>query len=38
LTIDEENDTIMSAMLGAGKKSNNNKFSGVLIGDVQTGT
>lgn len=34
LTIDEENGTILSAMLGAGKKDNENRFEGVLMGDV----
>lgn len=38
LTMDEENGTILSTMLGAGRKNNNNTFSGVLIGDVQQGT
>jgi hypothetical protein len=38
LTIDEENGTILATMLGAGKKDSNNKFSGVLIGDLQDGT
>lgn len=36
LTIDENNGTILSTMLGAGKKVNN-VFSGVLIGDIQGG-
>lgn len=38
LTIDEENGTILSTMLGAGRKNNNNTFSGVLIGDISAGT
>ena len=38
LTIDEENSTILATMLGAGKKNSQNQFSGVLIGDIQTGT
>lgn len=38
LTIDEENGTILSTMLGAGKKNENNTFSGVLIGDIQGGS
>lgn len=38
LTIDEENGTILSTMLGAGKKNQNNTFSGVLIGDIQGGS
>ena len=37
LTIDEKNGTILSTMLGAGKKVNN-VFSGVLIGDLIAGT
>ena len=38
LTIDEKNGTILTTMLGAGRKNNQNQFSGVLIGDVQDGT
>lgn len=39
LTIDEENDTILSAMIGAGRKNpEDNTFSGVLLGDVRKGT
>ena len=38
LTLDEENGTILSTMLGAGRKNNDNSFSGVLIGDIQKGT
>lgn len=38
LTIDEENGTILSTMLGAGRKNDDNTFSGVLIGDVKGGT
>lgn len=38
LEIEENENYIMSAMLGAGKKNNDNTFSGVLIGDVATGT
>ena len=34
LTIDEENGKILSAMIGAGKKDANNRFNGVLMGDV----
>ncbi|MBQ7820085.1 MAG: hypothetical protein IJ341_10360 [Bacteroidales bacterium] len=37
MTIDEKNGTILSTMLGAGKKVNN-VFSGVLIGDLLAGT
>lgn len=36
LTIDNENNQILSAMVGAGKKNNENKFSGVLMGEVKT--
>lgn len=38
LTIDENNGTILSTMLGAGRKNDNNTFSGVLIGDISSGT
>ena len=38
LTLDEENGTILSTMLGAGRKNSQNQFSGVLIGDIKTGT
>ena len=38
LTIDENNGTILSTMLGAGRKNDKNQFSGVLIGDLQSGT
>ena len=34
LTFDEENGTILSAMVGAGKKNPNNTFSGVLMGQL----
>lgn len=34
LTIDEENGKIMSAMIGAGKKDDQNRFEGILMGDV----
>jgi hypothetical protein len=34
LTIDEDNNTILAAIIGAGKKnSDDNTFSGVLMGD-----
>lgn len=36
LTIDTENNQILSAMVGAGKKDADNKFSGVLMGEVKT--
>ena len=35
LTLDEENGIILSAMIGAGKKNDDDSFSGVLLGDVQ---
>lgn len=35
LFIDETNGTVLAPMLGAGKKDINNKFSGVLMGDVK---
>lgn len=38
LTIDKENDIILATMLGAGRKNYDNKFSGVLIGDIKDGT
>lgn len=34
LMIDEENGTIMSAMVGAGRKNSQNQFEGILMGDV----
>lgn len=34
LVIDEENGTIMSAMIGAGRKNDKNQFEGILMGDV----
>lgn len=34
LVIDEENGTIMSTMLGAGRKNFANQFEGILMGDV----
>ena len=37
LMIDKENGTIMSTMVGAGIKDDNNTFSGVLMGDVVAG-
>lgn len=37
LTIDEKNGTILSTMVGAGKKESDNSFSGVLMGDVGVG-
>ena len=35
LTIDNKNGTILSTMIGAGKKENDNSYSGVLMGDVK---
>lgn len=37
LTIDEKNGTILSTMVGAGKKEGDNTFTGVLMGDIATG-
>ncbi len=37
LTIDEKNGTILSTMVGAGKKEADNSFTGVLMGDIATG-
>lgn len=36
-TIDEANGTLMATMLGAGKKTAQNTFEGVLIGDIAAG-
>ena len=36
--IDEKQGTILSTMLGAGKKNSDNTYSGVLIGDIKKGT
>jgi hypothetical protein len=36
MKLDEENDTILSTMVGAGRKNKDNKFEGVLMGDVVT--
>lgn len=33
--LNEENGTIMSTLLGAGKKNEDNSFSGILFGDVE---
>ena len=35
LTIDEKNDIILSAMIGAGFKDNQNRFNGILMGDLR---
>ena len=37
LTIDEKNGTILSTMVGAGKKETDNSFSGLLMGDIGAG-
>lgn len=37
MCIDQENGTIMSTMVGAGKKDVNNTFTGVLMGDIVAG-
>ena len=34
LSIDEENNTIMSSIVGAGRKDSSNRFSGVLMGEI----
>jgi hypothetical protein len=34
LTINENNGTILSTMIGAGKKESNNTFTGVLLGNI----
>ena len=36
LVVDEKNNMILSAMVGAGRKNERNKFEGVLMGDVGT--
>ena len=38
LTIDEKNGTILSSMVGAGRKNDDNQFEGVLMGDVGLGS
>lgn len=38
LTIDEKNGTILSTMVGAGKKESDNTYTGVLMGDVESGS
>lgn len=35
LTIDEKNGTILSAMVGAGYKDDENRFNGILMGDIR---
>lgn len=37
-TIDEENGTILATMIGAGRKTIENTFEGVLMGDVAVGS
>jgi hypothetical protein len=36
-TIDEKNGTILSTAIGAGRKEEDNSFSGVLMGDIGKG-
>ncbi len=36
-TIDEENGTILSTMVSAGRKNKDNQFEGVLMGDIEAG-
>ena len=38
LTINENNGTILSAMMAAGKKNSDNTFSGVVMGDIDVST
>ena len=38
LTIDEKNGTILSSMIGAGRKTDHNTFEGVLMGNIAVGT
>jgi hypothetical protein len=33
--IDEENGTVMSTMISAGRKTSKNTFEGVMMGDIQ---
>ena len=35
LSVDQGNNTILSAMIGAGSKDSNNRFSGVVMGDLE---
>jgi hypothetical protein len=37
LTIDENEGTILSTMIGAGRKTINNTFEGILMGDIAGG-
>lgn len=37
LTIDENEGTILSTMIGAGRKTTNNTFEGILMGDITGG-
>lgn len=37
-TIDEENGTILSTMVSAGRKNKDNQFEGVLMGDIEAGS
>ena len=36
LTIDEDNNTILTNFIGAGKKNLDNTFSGILLGDIES--
>jgi hypothetical protein len=36
MTIDEEKGYVLSSLLGAGNKDNNNKYSGVVMGTLST--
>jgi hypothetical protein len=37
MDINNENGTIMSTMIGAGKKNSSNQFEGVLMGNIELG-
>ena len=34
MTVDEKNGTILSVMMAAGTKNNNNEFTGVIMGET----
>lgn len=38
ISMDENSDTILASMVGAGRKNSNNEFEGVLMGEVQQGS
>jgi hypothetical protein len=38
LKVDEDSNTILTSMVGAGRKNANNEFEGVLMGEVQQGS